>query len=315
MAKSLFDAPFPEHSTRAAFSGNPLSRMSEKRTETSVQDAMKDPRSRYLVVASNKMIFRDRNDSLDGVFELNDLAELEASEGTIVLLGWDERGSPWLAASSALDGEALPNGLTGIDFRSVYIQGLLDDAHLGKLAQGGALLAWHKSHEYCSRCGTRSEIKDGGYKRVCPNCGAQHFPRTDPVVIMLTISSDGDRCLLGRSPHFIEGVYSCLAGFVEPGETIEAATRRETKEEAGIDVGRVAYHASQPWPFPYTLMIGCLGEAMSETITIDDELEDARWFDRQEVQSMVDGSHPAGLRMPPKGAIAHTLMSYWLDND
>lgn len=313
MSFSLFDAPLPEHSAKSAFSANPLNRLSENRSETCVDDAMKDTRARYLIVAFGKMILRETDDELEGVFEHQDLTELSASNGTMVLLGWDKKGAPWLGAQSSLEEEKLPAGYIGLDFRSIYIQGLLDAEVLGILAQAGALLAWHKSHGFCSRCGTPSEIQDGGYKRLCPNCGMQHFPRTDPVVIMLTVTDDGEKCLLGRSPHFVEGVYSCLAGFVEPGETIESAMRRETKEEAGIDVGRVAYHASQPWPFPYTLMIGCYGEAKSNKILLDDELEDARWFSRAEVQSMVDGNHPEQLRMPPKGAIASNLVMHWLD--
>lgn len=313
MSFSLFDAPFPEHSAKSAFSANPLNRMSENRSETCIEDAMADPNARVLAVAFGKMIMREDGDSLDGVFKVGDLDMLAAGDGTMVLLGWDKVGAPWLAAQSSFQEENLPAGLVGLDFRNIYIQELVEPELLGMLAQAGALLAWHKSHAYCSRCGTPSDLKDGGYKRLCPNCEMQHFPRTDPVVIMLTISEDGEKCLLGRSPHFAEGVYSCLAGFVEPGETIESAMRRETKEEAGIEVGRVAYHASQPWPFPYTLMIGCYGEAKSSKITIDDELEDARWFTRDEVRSFVDGTHPEGLKMPPKGAIANNLVMHWLD--
>lgn len=313
MSFSLFDAPFPEHSAKSAFSTNPLNRLSENRSETCVEDAMRDPKAKYLIVAFGKLVLREVGDALEGIYEHQDLATLSALEGTIVLLGWDKDGVPWLGAQSSLGEEDLPAGYVGLDFRSIYIQGLLNVEVLGILAQAGALLAWHKSHAFCSRCGTPTELKDGGYKRLCPHCEMQHFPRTDPVVIMLTITDDGEKCLLGRSPHFVEGVYSCLAGFVEPGETIESAMRRETKEEAGIDVGRVAYHASQPWPFPYTLMIGCYGEASNQKIVLDDELEDARWFSRQEVQSMVDGTHPEGMRMPPKGAIASNLVMHWLD--
>lgn len=313
MSFSLFDAPFPEHSTKSAFSANPLNRLSENRSATCVEDALADANARLFVVAFGRMILRENGGDLDGVFKLDDLEMLSAADGTIVLLGWDKDGAPWLAAQSSLNEEELPAGFVGLDYRSIYIQGILDAPLLGMLAQAGALLAWHKSHAFCSRCGTPSELKDGGYKRLCPNCEMQHFPRTDPVVIMLTVSKDGEKCLLGRSPHFAEGVYSCLAGFVEPGETIEAAMRRETKEEAGIEVGRVAYHASQPWPFPYTLMIGCYGEAKSEKIVLDDELEDARWFTRAAVQSFIDGTHPEGLRMPPKGAIANNLVMHWLD--
>ncbi|MEQ9244782.1 MAG: NAD(+) diphosphatase, partial [Nitratireductor sp.] len=142
-------------------------------------------------------------------------------------------------------------------------------------------------------------------------CGRDHFPRTDPVVIMLAVR--GEQCLLGRSPHFAPGMVSCLAGFVEPGETIEAAVRRETREEAGIAVGAVAYHASQPWPFPYSLMIGCYGQAESEAITMDEnELEDCRWFSRDEVRLMLEDRHPDGHRVPPRGAIANRLIRDWV---
>ncbi len=145
------------------------------------------------------------------------------------------------------------------------------------------------------------------------------FPRTDPVVIMLTIDLERDLCLLGRSPHFPEGMYSCLAGFLEPGETIENAVRRETQEESGIRIGRVRYHASQPWPMPHTLMIGCYAEAKSHDIHLDDkELEDCRWFTREETAAMLArntgvSQGPGEQVPPPKGAIAHQLMRDWLD--
>lgn len=315
MPFSLFSAPYPERSTESAFSGNPLNRFSERRTSTCVTDALADPNARIIVAGFGKLLFAQDGQTSNAVFPADELEVLGAHKGTIVLLGWDNEGHPWLAAQSSLNEKSLPAGYEGIDFRSVYIQGLLDFKTLGILAQGAALLAWHKSHHFCSCCGTPSNIDDGGYRRVCPNCETQHFPRTDPVVIMLTVTPDNTKCLLGRSPNFLEGVYSCLAGFVEPGETLEAAMRRETKEEAGIEVERVVYHASQPWPFPYTLMIGCFGIAASTKITVDDELEDARWFTRSEVRSILDGTHPEGLRMPPRGAIAYNLVMDWLNSD
>ena len=153
----------------------------------------------------------------------------------------------------------------------------------------------------------------GGVKRICPACKAEHFPRTDPVAIMLI--TDGERCLMGRSPHFPPGMYSTLAGFVEPGETIENAVRRETHEESGIRVGRVTYHASQPWPFPHSLMIGCYGEALSTEIVRDTaELEDCRWFTRAEVRDMLKRvpGNPDEPACPPKRAIAGELISSWV---
>ncbi|MEM5502892.1 NAD(+) diphosphatase [Ahrensia kielensis] len=314
MTFSLFDAPYPEYSAGCAFTGNPLNRFSERRTQNCVAEALATRGAKLLVVAYGKVLFKKEENNLNAIFTPQELKTAQVDESKIVLLGWDGKGLPWLIAPSDFTEENLSDDFEAIDFRSVYIQGLLEEAQLGMLAQGGALLSWHKSHAFCSRCGTASNMRDGGYKRVCPNCGAEHFPRTDPVVIMLTVSQDNEKCLLGRSPHFAQGVYSCLAGFVEPGETIEMAMRRETKEETNIDVERVSYHASQPWPFPYTMMIGCYGVAASESIIVDDELEDARWFSRDEVRQIANGTHPDGFIMPPKGAIASNLVLHWLNS-
>jgi NAD+ diphosphatase len=200
------------------------------------------------------------------------------------------------------------------DLRSIAVQGLVDADHLAPIAEAKALLHWHARHRFCANCGAPSTVADGGWRRDCAHCGAQHFPRTDPVVIMLTVS--GERCLLGRSPRFVPGMWSCLAGFIEPGETIEDAVRRETLEEAGIVCGRVGYFASQPWPFPSSLMIGCHAQALSETIKVDrEELEDARWFGREEVAAMLMGRHPQGLTAPQPVAIAHHIIRHWAETD
>ncbi|MEM6759408.1 MAG: NAD(+) diphosphatase [Pseudomonadota bacterium] len=182
------------------------------------------------------------------------------------------------------------------------------DAELAASAR--ALVEWHRIHPYCARCGSPSTPAQGGWQRTCKACGASHFPRTDPVVIMLI--THGNSVLMGRSPHFPKGMYSLLAGFVEPGETIEAAVRRETFEEAGVRVGSVTYLASQPWPFPASLMIGCAGEAISREITIDpSEIEDARWVTREDMVEVSTGAHPEILPAR-KGAIAHFLIQNWL---
>ncbi|MBU2148870.1 MAG: NAD(+) diphosphatase, partial [Alphaproteobacteria bacterium] len=228
-----------------------------------------------------------------------------------ILLGFSPQG-PMLAAPVSLDPETLPETIKAVDYRSINMQGLLDPASLGALAQGAGLLAWHANHRFCGRCGQPTEMRAGGYKRVCMSCGAEHFPRTDPVAIMLTVARD--KCILGRSKHFAPGMYSALAGFIEPGETIENAVRRETLEEAGIRLGRVVYHASQPWPFPYSLMIGCYGEALNEDIDADlEELEDCRWFSREEVLTMLARTHPTHF-VPPKGAIAYHLIRDWAES-
>lgn len=309
MTLTTFDQPSTEPSALTGFSGNTLERRSEKRSETSVADALADPRARVLLLGGGKALLRVNGGSADAWFDRDATAGFGVDEREMVLLGFDDDGTPVLAAPMV--GETVPDGLTTLDYRSIYVQGLLDPPTLGALAQGAALISWHATHRFCSRCGHESQIADGGYKRVCGHCGGQHFPRTDPVVIMLATTPDNARCLLGRSPHFPPDMYSCLAGFVEPGETLENAVRRETEEESGIAIGRVRYHASQPWPFPHTLMIGCYGEALSETIRIDDELEDARWFDRDEIRQMLAGEHPDGLAMPPSGAIASLLIRDW----
>jgi NAD+ diphosphatase len=177
------------------------------------------------------------------------------------------------------------------------------------IATGRALIGWHATHRFCANCGAPSGVESAGWVRKCPQCGTQHFPRTDPVVIMAI--TRGDRLLLGRSPNWPERMYSLLAGFVEPGETIEAAVRRETLEESAIKVGPVQYIASQPWPFPMSLMFGCHGEATSEEITIDPvELSHARWVSREDVLTILGGTHPE-INCPRPGAIAGALIEGW----
>lgn len=182
------------------------------------------------------------------------------------------------------------------------------DAELAAVAR--ALFSWHDSHGFCARCGARSDLAMAGWQRDCPACGAHHFPRTDPVVIMLI--TRGNEVLLGRSPGWPPGMHSLLAGFVEPGESVEAAVRREVAEEAGITVGRVEYLASQPWPFPASLMLGCRGEALSHEIRVDPtELETALWVGRERLARIFAGEDPE-VRAPRQGAIAHFLMHNWL---
>ncbi len=179
-------------------------------------------------------------------------------------------------------------------------------------ATGKALIEWHRTHQYCARCGGRSEMAMAGWQRNCPACDAHHFPRTDPVVIMLI--TNGNSVLVGRSPGWPEGMYSLLAGFVEPGETIEAAVRREVFEESGVGVGQVEYLSSQPWPFPSSLMFGCSGEATTTEITVDpEELEDAIWVTREDMVTALAGDHPT-MTPARKGAIARFLIERWLSD-
>jgi NAD+ diphosphatase len=186
----------------------------------------------------------------------------------------------------------------------------LDPSEAGAAAAAKGILGWHATHRFCARCGAPSESADAGWKRRCPACGAQHFPRTDPVVIMLV--SHGNRVLLGRQAAWPEGMFSLLAGFVEPGESIEAAVRRETFEEAGVVVGAVRYLSSQPWPFPSSLMIGCAGTALGDALNVDPvELEAARWVSREEAVEALAGREPS-LMPARRGSIARFLIERWL---
>lgn len=216
-------------------------------------------------------------------------------------------------SASAFDNDRRPHpelpldqGFT--DLRSCMALLSPRQAELGII--GKALIEWHRIHGFCAACGNRSHMSHAGWQRDCPACAAPHFPRTDPVVIVLV--TRGNRVLLGRSPGWPEGMFSLLAGFIEPGETIEAACRREVFEETGVPLGAVSYLASQPWPFPASLMIGCRAEALAEEITLDPaELEDALWLSREELAAAFAGTHPL-VRPSRSGSIAQFILNAWL---
>ena len=312
MPFALFDAPATEASHHVGFAGNRLDRQSEQRSDDCVERALAEPAARLLVLQPGRIVLKvDQGQALSHFTPL-EARDLGCDLDAAILLGFSD-GAPRLVALTAREPDALPPGLKSLDHRSVYVQGLLDPAGLGELAQAASLTTWQTSHRFCSACGHESRMRAGGYKRACPACGKEHFPRTDPVAIMLAVS--GDRCLLGRGRHFEAKRYSALAGFIEPGETIENAVRRETLEESGIRLGRVVYFASQPWPFPSSLMIGCFGEALNEDIDPElTELEHSRWFERAEVVDILAGRHPDGLTIPPPGAIAHHLIRTWAES-
>ena len=254
------------------------------------------------------------------------LAEM-AARGDARQLAWAD-GMPALDGEGRLRWEAVdePTLFLGMDSATPCFSPLpstppsgvafglldqLDEAYAPLFACALSLANWHGRHPLCSVCGQSTDIVRGGWSRRCPACGAEHFPRCDPVVIML-VEHDG-RLLLGRQPHYPPGRFSALAGFVEPGETIEAAVAREVKEEAGIDIADVRYVASQPWPFPSSLMIGCRARALDDRLTIDfTELDDARWFTRAEVVAALAGDAGSAFLSPPRFAIARTLLDDWL---
>jgi NAD+ diphosphatase len=299
---------FPTH-----FSGNPLDRADQLRADSEwINAQLTSTSSRFLLFTPDLKALMNVSDGVKPHYlDSAAVATMIAQGRAYVFLGLDEG-----CAHFALHGEEadisqfLGDEVKTIDARSIAYQG--DGPHLGIVAQGRSLLAWHDRRTFCSNCGAKNRAIRGGHARVCTDksCATEHFPRTDPVVIMLVI--DGDDCLLGRGAHFPTRMFSALAGFVEPGENIEEAVRREVFEETGVHVGEVHYTASQPWPFPSSLMIGCIAEATSREIIIDEtELADARWFKRAELEAAMNGDDSL-LMLPPPLAIAHGLLQHWL---
>lgn len=244
---------------------------------------------------------------LDGAPAVDDVGKLswQPVDGSPPLFLGLDHGSPRFSA--------LPEGdAPATAYAHFQLLNLLDAREAPTFAAALSLANWHRRHRHCSVCGQPTEPNRGGWSRACRSCGAEHYPRVDPVVIMLA-EHDG-RLLLGRQPQYPPGRYSALAGFVEPGESIEAAVARELGEEAGIAVHSVRYLTSQPWPFPNSLMIGAWAEAIDDTLAIDtNELEDARWFSRQEVVAALEGDPAAAFQPPPSSAIARTLLEHWVD--
>jgi NAD+ diphosphatase len=275
------------------FAGAALDRAGARRSDDAwLAERLADPASR-VVLADEEGVLVDGDEP-----RLVAPAELPAGVDP-VLLGIDREGRALFAADP---GAAFPGERRGLR----DLVGSLSQSDAGLLAHAVALLNWHRRHRFCANCGAATVMREAGHVRSCPSCGADHHPRTDPVVIMLV--ADGERVLLGRQARWPAGRYSALAGFVEPGESLEEAVAREVREEAGVEVTDIVYRSSQPWPFPASLMLGFTARwAGGEPLTRDEELEDVRWWSREEIR---EGA--GGLRLPPRDAIARRLLDEWL---
>ena len=295
------------------FAGNPLDRVSQRRQDAGwVASLLERPDTRVLPLHGLKPQIRRSSAVTLAWQSVEPWRPLIADGGTSILLGIRD-GCAYFAVDATAAETPADGNTTVVDARAVAA--MIEGGEAAIVAEARSLIDWHARHRFCAQCGTPSVVASGGWMRQCPNCKAHHFPRVDPVVIMLAVK--GERCLLGRGLRRPGARFSCLAGFMEPGETLEEAVRREVLEESSIRVGRVHYLASQPWPFPSSLMMGFLCEALSEEITIDpDELAEARWFERQEVRAMVERSRsddpiPGLATLPPPLAIGHQIARRW----
>ena len=279
------------------FTGAALDRAGERRRDAGWVAAQRaDPAARAVVAGREGVHVTGGEDPRLALVPLGEAGDVEP-----LLLGVDGHG-PIFAA----EGDASRLSLLGLREAAAS----LPQADGGLAAYAAALLNWHRRHRFCANCGAPTEIREAGHVRHCPSCGAEHHPRTDPVVIMLVLR--GDEVLLGRQARWPRDRYSALAGFVEPGESLEEAVAREVLEESGVRVGAPRYVSSQPWPFPASLMLGFVAPwAGGEPEIGDEELEDVRWFAREEVEAAVGGRGP--LRLPPPLAIARRLVDGWLE--
>ena len=297
------------------FAGNPLDRAGDRRNEPDwLAEQAGRPDALALVLWEGRPLLEDHADGPR-------LAWLSLEHARAVVPDREAFLGLWMDAPCfAVEGEGSVDPATGPVAGLGAFHEMREAAALllgPEAAMAGAaksLFDWRRRHGFCAACGIESQTASGGWRRICPACATEHFPRVDPVTIMLPVFRGGDepRCLLGRQASWPEGRMSALAGFLEPGETIEDAVRRETFEEAGIRVGAVRYLASQPWPFPSNIMIGCIGEALTEDINFDgEELEDARWFSRDDVRRMLEGTHE-DFAAPSPIAIANHLLREWV---
>ena len=294
------------------FAGNPLDRAdTQRRNPNWLTTALADANSRFLAFSRLNVLMQTTHAAELIWLSTAQLAQLNLDHPP-VFLGLEDTVAHFAVdisqAANPIASLNLPNG----EFRDCRMAAMaLSQQQTGIMAQARSQLDWHRRHQFCGVCGTLTHPDRGGHVRHCGNCKAEHFPRTDPVAIMLIL--DGDRCLLGQPAGRLAGtgLYTALAGFIDQGESIEEAVRREVMEEAGVHVGTVSYHSSQPWPVPSSLMIGCHGTATSTNIIIDpQEMADVAWFSKADVVRALAEEHPS-IQVPGPIAIAHHLLRSW----
>lgn len=298
------------------FAGNPLNRGGDQRNDPAwVAEQGANPEALALVIWGGKPLVEDHADGPRLQWLGLAAARSVAGREEVFLGFW--KGAPVFAVEAQGEADPTDGALKGLgafpEMREAAA--MLSGADAAMAGGARSLFEWHGRHGFCANCGQTTEVACGGWKRVCPGCGAEHFPRVDPVSIMLPVYKGGDepRCLLGRQAAWPEGRMSALAGFIEPGETIEEGCAREIAEEAGLTVTAVRYHSSQPWPFPSQLMIGLIAEVDSGDAAPDEaELEAVAWLTRDEARACLDGVHPT-IKAPPRIAIARTLIQAWVD--
>jgi NAD+ diphosphatase len=299
------------------FAGNPLNRASEKRTDINwIESKRHDPSSLVLPLwRLQPFILEPKKSGAPielGLLRPGIADSLANAEAPCIFLGLEGDTAVFALDVAAAGDPANAAPLAGLGYfqeaRAAAQMASVRDAAI--IAQAKAMIDWHQRHGFCPRCGAPTKMVDAGYRRLCGQCKAEHFPRVDPVVIMLAIH--GETCLVGRGKQFPPGMFSALAGFIEPGETIEEAVRRELMEEASVKVSEVTYYATQPWPFPSSLMIGCFAKAESRYAKPDDnEIAEVRWIERGLVRDLIEGKQRDGIRVPPPIAIAHHLIKTW----
>ncbi len=297
------------------FAGNPLDRASDKRGDAAwISEQLGSPECLAMAMWNGKPLVETAK---DGGVQLSYLPakmarELSGGPERLLFMGlW--QGAAVFAVDIDTSADPADGPLGGLgrfeDLRTIATALPAGDAGIAATAR--AMFEWRRRHRHCANCGEPSVVAEAGWKRICPTCEAQHFPRTDPVVIMLAVC--GERCLLGRGAHFPPRMYSALAGFLEPGESIEEACARELFEEAGLRATRVRYHSTQPWPYPSSLMIGLIAEvAEGEAVPDNVEIHEVRWFSREETRSLLAGGVPDALA-PGALAIAHQLIKAWAE--